>query len=73
MGAYVYNAVSISLNNAFRKKGSQPSKYLEKSFLEEYEERNHVFTEEEKAAAIAQLFSNLGNMQKSFEKSKAAK
>lgn len=32
MGMYNYNAVSIALANAFRKKGTQAEKYLEEPF-----------------------------------------
>jgi hypothetical protein len=71
MGAYVFNAVSISLSNAFRGKNKTPTKYPEKSMMEEYEEKHKVLTEDEKAAAIAALFNNLGNMQKNFEKKAA--
>ncbi len=31
-GAYIYNAISVALSNAFRGKGKTPDKYLEKPF-----------------------------------------
>ena len=41
LGAYVYNAMSITLSNAFRKKGTKAENYLEEPFpvFETKEER----------------------------------
>lgn len=46
-GAYIYNAVSTALANAFRKKGVQAVDYIEEPF------RIFPMTEEEKAAKEA--------------------
>ena len=67
---YIANALSVTLNNAFRKKGSKPVKLLEKSFRDKYEEEHRVLTEDEEQAAVATLFFNLGEMQRKFENSK---
>lgn len=67
---YVYNALNTVLYNAFKGKGKKEQKPLEGPMLQTYENTNRELTEDEEQAQVALLFSNLGAMQRSFEKSK---
>ena len=67
MGAYVKEAFSVVMANAFAKKGAQPVKYRESPFLKEYNETHRPLTEEEKLAQVKALFGNLEIMQRNFE------
>lgn len=76
IGRYTYEAISVALSNAFRKKGAKAIHYREKPFLTELEEelknKEHLanLTEEEKRKYTDDLFAMLGEMQEKFEKSK---
>ena len=67
---YIANALSVTLSNAFRKKGSKPAELLKETFRDRYEEEHRELTEEEKEAAVVALFSSLEMMQQRFEQSK---
>lgn len=69
-GIYFYEAVSVALGNAFRKKGAKPIPYRDKSILNEIEEKNRPLTEEEIKTQTDNLFAMLGSMQANFEASK---
>lgn len=70
LGHYFYEAVSISLANAFSKKGSKPIQYRTVGLIQEMEDRNRPLTEEEKIEQTNNLFAMLGEMQARFEASK---
>ena len=64
LGGYVFDAVSIALGNAFRKKGAKPKEYFEvvqdpvlKRIDEKVDENN--LTEEEKKEKTELFFQNL--------------
>lgn len=71
-GRYTYEAISVALSNAFRKKGTKPIQYREKPFLTELEEEQHLLnlTDAEKEKYTNDLFAMLGQMQERFEKNK---
>lgn len=50
LGAYVYNAMSITLSNAFRKKGTKAENYLEEPFPV-FETKEERLAKERKEAA----------------------
>lgn len=56
-GAYIYNAISVALGNAFRKRGSNPEKYLEKpiEFFGKTEAEEKAEAEQAKQRIIANL------------------
>lgn len=60
MGAYVFEAVSIAINNAFSKKKLS---YREKPYMAEEEERRSIekMTKEERLAKVEQIFEMLGS------------
>lgn len=64
---YIASALSVTLSNAFRKKGSKPAELMKRSFRDTYEEEHKVLSEED---AVAMLFSDLQSMQRKFENSK---
>ena len=70
LGRYMYEAVSVSLANAFRGKGKSPIEWRTKTLQEEVRENTGTLTEEEKQARIDALFANLNAMQVAFEHSK---
>ena len=74
-GIYFYEAVSIALANAFRKKGSKPAQYREKPIMDELEDKRKIYnpTEEEKIEQTQMLFDYLESMQRSFERSHGVK
>jgi hypothetical protein len=58
LGAYVYNAMSTVISNAFRKKGNKPENYLEEPFpIFETEEDRQMKRQKEAAKAEAVLKS----------------
>lgn len=71
-GQYTYEAVSIALSNAFRKKNTKPTPYRSKSILAEIEEKVHEqnLTEEEKAERAKAIFAQLNVLKTNFEMSK---
>jgi hypothetical protein len=67
---YFSNAIEVALYNAFRGKGKKPAEHIKEPLMKTYEDKHRELTEDEKAAQVALLFSNLGHMQEQFEKSK---
>lgn len=67
LGYYTYEAVSISLSNAFRKKGAKPLKYRDMPILEEARRNSGDLTEAEKIAETKKLFESLEMMKRNFE------
>lgn len=60
IGAYVNEAVSVALVNAFRKKGSKPHKYRDKPYSQEENlAQSENLTDEQKKQAIDRLFRGL--------------
>lgn len=70
-GMYTISAMSASVGNMFKKKGSEANKYLEKP-LPVFEERKEL-TEEEKITEEQKLLLTLEMMQKAFEANKNCK
>ena len=67
LGGYFYQAVSIALGNAFRKKGQKEKNYFEllkKPFLGSLSQE---LTEEEKQKSLDALMASLHVMQTNFE------
>lgn len=60
MGAYVYEAISVAMNNAFSKKKVS---YRDKPYMAEEEERRNIekMTKEERLARVEQIFEMLGS------------
>jgi len=67
LACYMHEAVTVSLANAFRGKGSAPVDWRKKTIQEEIREQTGTLTEDEKQARINTLFTNLELMQKRFE------
>lgn len=67
-GAYTFEAVSLALANAFRKKGHKAQNFRSEPILKEWNKPE--LTEDEKVAATKQLFAQLEMMQKNFEMGK---
>lgn len=70
LGLYFYEAVSVVVGNALRKKTAKPLSFRDKPILKELEEKRakeRPLTEDEKNAAISALFANLESMQARFE------
>lgn len=67
-GIYTFEAVSIALANAFRKKGHKALKFREEPILKEWNKKE--LTEDEKIAQTKHLFAQLEMMQKNFEMGK---
>lgn len=63
LGGYVFEAVSLAMGNAFRKKGQKPRGYfseLKQPFLKDIELKDeNNMTEEEKRIKTERLFTNL--------------
>lgn len=61
MGAYVFEAVSIALNNVFAKNSSKKKNYRDKPYLAEEEERRKIehMTEEERKDRVEKIFQML--------------
>ena len=60
MGAYVFEAISVALNNAFSKKKVS---YRDKPYMAEEEERRSLerMTKEERLARVEQIFEMLSS------------
>ena len=73
-GIYTFNAVSIALTNAFRKKGEKSIPYREKTIMEEIEANRKLNnpTEQEKIEQTQMLFDYLDGLQRSFERNHPA-
>ena len=71
---YIYfsNAIEVALYNAFKEKGKKPAEHIKEPLLKTYEDEHRELTKEEKKASVELLFANLGLMQETFEKAKAA-
>ena len=67
-GIYMVSALSATVGNMFKKKGTEPNKYLEKP-LPMFEERREL-TEKEKLTEEQKLLLTLEAMQKAFEMNK---
>lgn len=67
LGHYMYEAVSTSLANAFRKKGTQAVKYREEPILEEIRKKSGNLTEAEKIAETEKIFETLEMLKRNFE------
>lgn len=68
LGGYVFQAVTVSLGNAFRKKNQKAKSYFEmqeKPFLDGIEHKE--ITDEEKQRQIDALMASLHIMQNNFE------
>ena len=59
IGAYVNEAVSVAIANAFRKKGAKPHKYRDKPYSQENLAQSENLTDEQKKQAIDRLFRGL--------------
>lgn len=66
-GLYTYEAVTVSLSNAFRGKNGKIHKYREKPILVEWEENNRPLTEEELQKQREMFVERLKLMQTNFE------
>ena len=67
MGAYVFEAVSKAIANAFRKKGSKAFQYRDKPLMMEHKEKTGELTKEEKIEKTKIVFKMLQIMQTNFE------
>ena len=67
LGNYYFEAVSVALANAFRKKGAKPTKYRELPYLEEQRRKSGDLTEAEKIAETEKIFEQLEMMKRNFE------
>lgn len=63
MGAYVYEAISVAVSNAFSKKKIS---YRDKPYMAEEEERRSIekMTKEERLAKVEQIFEMLSSGKK---------
>ena len=73
MGSYIYEAFSVVLANAFRKKGSTAKHYRDKPYMMESKEVRGELTKEEKVEKTETLFKILSVMQANFELEKKFK
>lgn len=78
LGSYVFDAVTIALGNAFRKKGQKAQEYFEvvkEPLLVQMErqKKESKLSEKEKRTKTEQLFNNLEIMMTNFNLSKKAK
>ena len=69
MGAYVQEAMSVTLANAFSKKGAKEAKYRNEPFLKGKRE----LTEAEKKAQVQALFGKLEVMKSNFDRKQGDK
>ena len=67
-GMYTMSALSATVGNMFRKKGTEPNKYMEEP-LPIFKERREL-TEEEKHTEEQKLLLTLEAMQRAFEMNK---
>lgn len=70
MGAYVHEAMSVTLANAFSSKDSTPVKYRDRPFLKDVQTE---LTEEEIEAQRQAILSSLTVMQHNFERTHGEK
>ena len=74
MGSYVFEAISISIANAFRKKGQKAHSYRDKPYLlEAKEKKGEDLTHEEIVDKTKTVFNMLKIMQANYELSKKNK
>lgn len=73
MGSYVFEAISIALSNAFRKKGTQAKQFLDKPYSAIAREERGEMTQEEIVNKTEILFQMLTIKQKNFELEKKLK
>lgn len=67
MGAYVFEAVSKAIGNAFRKKGTQPNKYRDKPLTLERKEETRELSEDEVIEKTKMVFKMLQVKQANYE------
>ena len=67
-GMYTVSALAVTVGNMFRKKGTQPAKYMERP-ISLFEEQREL-TEEEKLTEEQKLLLALKSMQSAFENNK---
>lgn len=67
MGAYVFEAVSKAIGNAFRKKGTKASQYRDKPLMMENKEQKRELTKDEKIEKTKTVFKMLQIMQANYE------
>ena len=70
LGGYVFQAVSVSLGNAFRKKNTKAQSYfevLDKPFLKNVEKQEEEYTEEELQRYREAFMASLNVMKNNFE------
>lgn len=67
-GMYTFEAVSLALANAFRKRGHKAQEYRKDPYLKDWHKKE--MSEEEKIAATKHLFAQLEMMKTNFELSK---
>lgn len=70
LGSYIFEAVSIAISNAFRKKGQKANSYRDKPYLLEAKEKNGEVTHEEIVDKTKAVFNMLKIMQANYELSK---
>lgn len=73
MGSYVFEAVSVAMSNAFRKKGSQSKQFRDKPFSTVVKEERGELTQQEVVDKTEILFQMLTIRQKNFELEKKFK
>lgn len=75
LGGYVFEAVTIALGNAFRKKGQKPQSYFEaiKKPVLGTVQSNGELSEEEKKKKLELLMAGLRTKQANFELAKQQK
>lgn len=67
MGAYVFEAVSKAIGNAFRKKGTQANKFRDKPLLMERKEQTKELSKEEVIEKTKMVFQMLQIKQANYE------
>ena len=70
LGGYVFDAVSLAVNNSFRKKGQKAKSYFEvvdKPFLKELAQNSGEITEDEKNKRLEALKAQLHIMKTNFD------
>ena len=69
-GYYTFEAVSISISNAFRGKGQKALEYRKKPILQEIEDANRPLSDEEIQRKRELFVATLQTMKTNFELSK---
>lgn len=67
MGAYVFEAISTALSNAFRKKGSRARPFRDQPYMMEVKAERGELTTEEKIEKTETVFKMLQIMQANYE------